>query len=464
MYIIIVGGGGVGFELARNLSEKNQDVVVIEKNPDKVRLFDEALDVMVIEGNGANAVVLERAGIKEADMLIAVTEVDEINIIACMLAKRYQVPITVARVRSSDYTEDAKVLTREQLGIDIVINPEREAAHEISRILHFPDASEIEYFNRGKVMMLGLHVSKEADITGQPLHKLPLPPGCIIVGISDGQDKFVIPGGQDVINPGEKIYLLGNSRVLKDISWLLHHEQTRVRQVIILGGGTMGLQLARLLEESKHDFSVKLVEKSEERCQYLSRELSRTMVLHGDASELQLYQEEEMSWADAVIAVTGDDRSNIIAGMLAKRFGVRKVICEVMQPQYVPIYNTLGIDSVINPRLVAASQILRLTRREDVVSLSILQNEKAEVLELVVPETARVAGKKIARINFPRGMLIGSIVRNGEVIIPHGETRLLPGDNLVVFALPEVSSMLGRFFAPAKEANGLGKLLHPEGE
>ena len=150
MYIIIVGGGGVGFELARNLSEKNQDVVVIEKNPDKVRLFGETLDVMVIEGNGANAVILERAGIKEADMLIAATEVDEINIIACMLAKRYQVPITVARVRSGDYAEDATVLTREQLGIDIVINPEREAAHEISRILHFPDASEIEYFNRAE--------------------------------------------------------------------------------------------------------------------------------------------------------------------------------------------------------------------------------------------------------------------------------------------------------------------------
>lgn len=464
MYIIIVGGGGVGFELARNLSEKNQDVVVIEKNPEKARRFSESLDVMVIEDNGANAVALERAGIKNADMLIAVTEVDEINIIACMLAKRYGTRITVARVRNADYDQSSKVLTREHLGIDIVINPERVAAHEISKMIHFPDASDIEYFNQGKVMMLGLHVGKEADITEQPLHKLPLPPGCIIVGISDGQEKFIIPGGKDVINPGEKIYLLGNSRVLKDVSWLLHHEQTRVQQVTILGGGMIGLQLARLLEESKQNFTVKLVEKEEERCQFLSRELSRTLVLHGDASELQFFQEEEMERADAVIAVTGDDRTNILAGVLAKQFGVKKIICEVMVPQYVPVYNTLGIDSVINPRLVAAAQILRLTRREDVVSLSILQNEKAEVVELVLPETARVVDKKISKINFPRGMLIGSIVRKGEVVIPHGETKLLPGDHLIIFALPEISSMLERFFAAGKEkeVNGLNRLLLSE--
>ncbi len=465
MYIIVVGGGGVGFEVARNLSEKNQDVVVIEKNPEKARRFSETLDVMVVEDNGANAVVLEQAGIRQADMLIAVTEVDEINIIACMLAKRYGVPITVARVRNADYAQSSKIITREQLGIDIVINPERAAAHEISKMLHFPDAGEIEYFNQGKVMMLGLHVGKEADITEQPLHRLPLLPGCIIVGISDGQDKFIVPGGKDMINPGDKIYLLGNSRVLKDVSWLLHHEQTRVRQVAILGGGMIGLQLARLLEESKGDFSVKLVEKCEERCQFLSRELSRTLVLQGDASELQFFQEEEMEWADAVIAVTGDDRTNIITGVLAQQFNVKKIICEVMDPQYVRVYNRLGIDSVINPRLVAAAQILRLTRREDVVSLSILQNEKAEVLELVVPESARVADKKISKINFPRGMLIGSIVRKGEVVIPHGETKLLPGDHLVIFALPEVSNMLDRFFAPGKdkEGNGFNRLILSEG-
>jgi len=449
MHIIIVGGGGVGYEVARNLSEKDQDVVVVEKNELKAKRFDESLDVMVIVDNGANAAVLERAGIKKADMMIAVTQVDEVNIIACMLAKQYDVPITVCRIRNSGYAGDSSVLTPKQLGIDIVINPERVAAMEISKMLHFPDASEVEYFDQGKVMMLGVVVGAEADITEVPLHKLPLNENCIVVGISDPNGKFIVPGGNDVIHPGNKIYLLGKTRTLKDISSLLHHEKTRVSQVTILGGGMIGQQLARLLEESKQTFNVKLIEKNVERCGELCRQLNKTLVLQGDATEIAMLREEDTDRADAVIAATGDDRNNIVAALLARQFGVKKIICEVMKPQYVPVYSALGIDSVINPRLIAAAQIVRLTRREDVLALSILQDEKAEVIEIVLPESARVANKRIAAANLPRGMIIGSIVRQGEVIIPGGNTKLLPEDHLVIFAVPKVSTKLDRFFAPA---------------
>ncbi len=449
MHIVIVGGGGVGYELARNLSEKSQDVIVIEKNEVKARRFKEALDVMVIEDNGANAAVLEQADIRKADMLIAVTQVDEVNIIACMLAKQYNVPITVCRIRNSGYAGDASVLTPRQLGIDIVINPERVAAQEISKMLHFPDASEIEYFHHGKVMMLGVVVGSEADITGVPLRKLPINADAIIVGISDKEGKFIVPGGDDVIQPGNKIYLLGSSRTLKDISSLLHHEKTRVNHVSILGGGMIGRQLARLLENSKQQFTVKLIEKSEERCEELCRDLDKTLVVQGDATEIAMLKEEDTDWADAVIAATGDDRNNIVAALLARQFGVKKIICEVMKPQYVPVYKALGIDSVINPRLLAAAQIIRLIRKEDVVAYSILQDEKAEVEEIILPASARVAHKKIVDANLPRGMLIGSLVRDEEVIIPSGNTELMPGDHLVIFAIPKVSAKLDRYFAPA---------------
>lgn len=447
MHIIVVGGGGVGYEVARNLSEKQQDVVVIEKSEIKARRFRESLDVMVIEDNGASATVLERAGIKTADMLIAVTQVDEVNIIACMLAKQFDVPITVCRIRNSGYADDTSVLTPKQLGIDIVINPERVAAMEISKMLHFPEASEIEYFNQGKVMMLGVTVGSEADITGVPLYKLPLGPDCIVVGISDSDGKFIIPGGRDVIQPGNKIYLLGDTHTLKDISSLLHHEQTRVSQVTILGGGMIAYQLARLLEESKQTFNVKLIEKDESRCEGLCRDLKKTLVLQGDTNEIAMLKEEDTDQADAVIAATGDDRSNIVGALLARQFGVKKIICEVMKPQYVPVYNTLGIDSLINPRLMAAAQINRLTRREDVVALSILQDEKAEVFEIVLPETAKVVGKRIAEAHLPHGMLIGSIVRSDQVLVPNGDTILMSGDHLVIFAVPKVSSRLDRYFA-----------------
>jgi trk system potassium uptake protein len=453
MHIIIVGGGGVGYEVARNLSEKHQDVVVIEKNEVKARRFEESLDVMVIVDNGANAAVLERAGIKKADIVIAVTQVDEVNIIACMLAKQYDVPITVCRIRNSGYAGGDSVLTPKQLGIDIVINPERVAAMEISKMLHFPDASEVEYFNRGKVMMLGVVVGAEAEITDVPLHKLPLKNDSIIVGISDGQGKFIIPGGRDVVRPGNKIYLLGKTRTLKNISSLLHHEKTLIRQVTILGGGLIAYELARLLEESSQNFNVKLIEKSEERCEHLCRHLDKTLVLQGDATEIAMLREEDTDMADAVIAATGDDRSNIVAALLARQFGVKKIICEVMKPQYVAVYNALGIDSIINPRLLAAAQIIRLTRREDVVALSILQDEKAEIVEIVMPESAKVANKKITDANFPRGMLIGSIVRNGDVIIPGGNTVLMPRDHLIIFSIPKVSAKLDRFFAPVVAAS-----------
>ncbi len=454
MHIIVVGGGGVGYEVARNLSEKQQDVVVIEKSELKARRFRESLDVMVIEDNGANASVLEQAGIKDAGMLIAVTHIDEINIIACMLAKQYDVPITVCRIRNSGYADDTSILTPKQLGIDIVINPELVAATEISKMLHFPDASEVDYFNQGKVMMLALTVDAEAGITGVPLHKLPLGPDCIVVGISDPEGGFIIPGGRDVIEPGQKIYLVGESRTLKNISSLLHHEQTRVNNVTILGGGMIAYRLARLLEDSLQPFNVKLIEKDESRCENLCRELKKTLVLQGDTNEIAMLKEEDTDQADAVIAATGDDRSNIVGALLARQFGVKKIICEVMKPQYVPVYSALGIDSVINPRLMAAAQIIRLTRREDVVALSILQNEKAEISEIVLPETAKVAGKTLNEANLPRGVLIGSIVRDGQVIIPNGNTVLTPGDHMVVFAVPKAGAKLDRYLASNGGAEG----------
>ena len=451
MYIIIIGGGGVGSELARNLSEKNFDIVVLEKNPEKARRIGELLDVMVIEENGAGAAALERAGVKSADMVIAVTESDEINIIASMLAKRYGVPLTVARVRSADYAFDAALFTREQLGIDLMISPEKGAAYEISRMLHFPEACEIEYFSQGRVMMLSLVAGPETDIVGKPFRKLKLPPGCIAVGIGEGEN-FIIPGGEDIVKPGSPIYLLGRPQTLKDISRLLLHEQIRINRVTILGGGRIGFELARLLEKSGRSFQVKLVERDEARCEQISRELSHTLILQGDATDLELFKEEEMGQADAVIAVSGDDRTNIITGVLAKQGGAKKVICEVVDPQFAPVYSTLGIDSVINPRLVTASQILRFTRREDLVSLSILNEERAEVLELILPDSALVAHKIVAEAGLPRGMLIGAIIRRQEVLIPGGKTRLLPGDLLIIFTLPEVSGKLERYFAPRGDA------------
>ncbi len=453
MHIIIVGGGGVGYQVARNLSEHHQDVVVIEINEEKARRFKESLDVMVIESNGAGADVLEQAGVQSADMFIAVTDLDEVNIVACVLAHHYGVPKIVCRIRNHEHIDENFGLNPKKLGITSVINPEQIAAMEISKMLHFPDVSEIEYFTRDKVMMLGVTVEADADITGVPLNKLSMNGDSIIVGINRPNGKFIIPDGSDIIEPGSKIYLLGKSRSLKNISMMLHHAETRVNRVTILGGGEVGKQLAMLLEASRQPFSVKLIEKSAERCDLLSKELSKTMVLQGDVTDYAMFREEDMRTTDAVIAVAGDDRNNIVAALLARQFGVKKIICEVKKPQHVEIYNALGIDCLVNPRMLAAAHILRLIKPEEVVALSILQGEKAEVLEIVLPETARVANKKISEAHFPRGMVIGSIVRDDDVIVPGGDITLLPNDHLIIFSLPKTVELLTRYFSAAKTHN-----------
>ncbi len=447
MHIIIVGGGGVGYQLAHNLSEHHQDVVVIEKSDEIANRFKESLDVMVLVANGASAAALELAGVKSASMLIAVTDSDEVNIIACILASQYSVPQIICRIRNPEHYDETFGINPRKLGISSVINPEQVAATEISKMLHFPEASEIEYFAQGKVLLLGITVGAAAHITGVPLRQLPLAPDSVIVGINKPNGKFIIPDGNNVIEPGSKIYLLGKTKTLKDGGILLNHEEARIEQVTILGGGMVGRRLALLLEASRQPFSVKLIDKDEKRCEELSRELKNTLILQGDVTEFAMLKEEELSNADAVVAAAGDDRNNIVSALLAQRFGVKKIICEVKKSQYVSVYNTLGIHTLINPRMLAVAHILRLTKRGEVVALSILQGEKAEAFELVLPVNSGVVNKQIRKLNFPRGLTIGSIVRNEEVLVPSGDTVLLPADHLIIFSLPEVAHHLERYFA-----------------
>lgn len=441
MHIVIIGGGGVGYELARSLSTKKQDVVLIEKNADLARRLNDNLDAMVIEANGASATTLERAGIKEAEMVIAVTEVDEVNIISCMLAKQYKVPITVARVRNTEYVKGEHILSNAKLGIDITINPEWVAAFEMAKIIRSPNVSDIEYFAKGKVMLIGVNIDEKAKITDQRISELPLPTGCIIVAISRASGEFIIPSGEDKVYPNDKVYLLGSATVLADISWLIHKGKGRAHNITILGGGMIGYELANMLEKyRRNSFSIKLIDKSSERCSELSKILIRTIILQGDATDLSFFKQEEIEAADVLVCTTGDDRTNILAAVLAKQLGVKKIISEVVRSEYTPIFHTLGISSVISPRLLTAAKILRLTRKEGIVSLSFLKNEDAEVVELIVSPTARVANKKIAAVGFPKGMLVGTIVRNNEVILPGGDDYILPGDRLIIFTLSDINS------------------------
>ncbi len=450
MRIVIVGGGDVGQELARNLSVRDHDVVLVDKDAEKVKQLSQEFNFLVISGSGASLEVLQKAKIKSAEMLIAATETDEVNIIACMIAKTLGVRYTMARVRdpesAGDIDIDAHGLTREQVGIDAIISPEKAMAQEIAKMIHFPGAVEIEYFAGGLAMMVGVHVSKEARITDQSIKKLPLPKGCIVVGVRRRDGEFILPSGQDIIKDGDKVYLIGSSAVMAEASSLLYPEKNNVKRVIILGGGTIGYNLATILESNpKQTYLTKIIEKSEKRCEMLYRNLNKSTVIQGDETEISYFNEEEIEEADILVSVTGDDRTNIVASVMGRRLGVKIVISEVTRIMYKHIYDTVGITHIVNPHQITAAQILRYTHKEAVVSLSILKDEVAEVEETVLLESAEVVGKSIARADLPKGLLVGAIIRNKEVIIPDGSTVFQPRDHLIIFAMPKACSQLECF-------------------
>ncbi|HHY36174.1 MAG TPA: Trk system potassium transporter TrkA [Firmicutes bacterium] len=446
MQVIVIGAGDVGYEIASRLSRDNHDVVVIERDPDRAERVNNNLDVLVVQGNGASARVLEEAGIKKAELLIAVTGLDEYNIVACMLAKRYGVEITVARIRNQEYGAKTSVLSNEDLGIDLVIQPERVAAMEIVRLLKNPAATDVDFFAQRKVQMLGFRVDAEAPIVGKKLSQLSLN---VLIGAIARNGDVIIPGGDDIILANDTVFVIGKTGSMSEMGFLTGKSSERIRRVMIVGGGNIGYHVADMLQRYKDlGITVKLIEKREERCRELAEQLQDVLILKGSGTDLELLKEEGIEEIDAFVAVTGNDEVNIVSGLVAKHLGVRKVIVEVNQPTYAPVVDTLGLDQAVHPRLVTAGTILSLLRRKSVFSVSILKDDKVEVMELAIQPGFRAANKKLRSLKLPRGVLIGSICRGKEVIIPRGDDVLQPGDRVVIFARPEVAETVAQYFKP----------------
>lgn len=444
--IIVVGAGEVGFEIAARLSRSNQDVVVIEQDQNLVNKMENALDVLVIQGNGASAKVLEAAGIKQTRLLIAVTGLDELNIMACMLAKRYGVEKTVARVRNPEYGAKNPVLANETLGIDLVINPERVAASEIIKLIKTPAATEVEYFAHGRVQILGFRVDVEAPIAGKKIKDLSL--SSLIVAITRNGE-VIIPGGNDMILPNDTLFVIGKTGSMSEIGFLVGKSSERIRRVMVVGGSIVGYNLVQMLQKYKAlGVTVKLIEQNKERCQQLAEELPDVLVLHGSGTDLELLREEGIEETDAFIAVTGNDEVNILSCLLAKHFRVRKVILEVGKSEYAPMVDTLGIDLAVHPRLITATTILNLIKKQQVLSIAILKEERVQALEVKVPPGLPFLQKKIRDLQWPEGALVGCIWRNGEVIIPRGNDVLLANDHLIIISLPEASERVTNYFTP----------------
>ncbi|OWZ84990.1 Trk system potassium transporter TrkA [Natranaerobius trueperi] len=453
MRVIIVGGGTIGVELARKLSEKDQDVVLIEKSSEKISKISRNLDIMLVQGNGASFKILEQAGISQADLLIAVTEIDEVNIIACMLAKGYDVNKTVARIRNPEYTEGTQVFSHDQLGIDIIINPELVTAQEMAKMIRTPNVQGVEYFADGKVQMVGIIVEEKSPIAHKLVKDIDFPYSSNIVAILRGKKQVIIPGGTDEILPGDEIYLIGQKGLISSLGHFTRHPKKKPQNVLIIGGGRIGYQLCNILEKNmsrKNQMNIKLVEEDEKSCEQLVEDLNKTMVLKGDGTNLKFLQEEDLKDVDVVVSATGDDKTNLLSSVMSRELGADKTIVEVIKEDYEAVLDNMQVDKAISPRTLTAAKILQLIRDDIVISMAILGNEKAEITELIVPNNAPVANKKLIEAKFPRGILIGAIVRQDQIIIPGGQDVILPGDRVIIFATSKTNKLVDKYFSKPK--------------
>ncbi len=431
MKVAIIGAGKVGFEIAGRLNDEGHDIVVIDRCQSRLERVDEKFDCITLKGNGPASTVLKSPTVADSELLVAVTGSDEVNMIACMTAKRVGIPRTIARIRDPEYHREL-VISKEDLGVDLVINPEWAAAEEINRLLSIALPVHVEPIARGKVQLLDLTVDENmTTFAHKKLKDLEIPPSCLIVAISRNGD-MIIPGGEDTIRPGDILYILGLPASVRSLCITTNKKKKqKIHKVLILGGGRIGYYLAERL--CSRNMKVKIIEKNPDKCRELAERLPAALIINADGSDLELLKKEGIRETDAFVSVTGLDEENLLLSLLAKQMGAKRVIAKVSRPGYAPLVERLGVDSAISPRLITVGEILRFIRGGRLLSLVLLLNEQAEVVEVMVQPDSKIAGKHLKKAYLPKRTLIGAIIRNGKTIIPHGEDVVLEGDRLVIF-------------------------------
>ena len=446
MRIVVIGAGEVGWHLAARLSAEHQDVVVIEKDADLGERLQSRLDLLVVEGNGASLSTLEQAGVERADLLLAVTNSDEVNLIACLIAAQFDVRLKVARVSNPEYYERRGVLGEGKFGADLLINPEQECAREIVKLFHRAGASDVAEFADGQIVLLGLPVGDEATIAGKTLREVGRDhPGRHFLTVAIDRDgETLIPDGSTRLESGDEIYLVSQTSHLDDAYRLLALERHPIRRAMLLGGGRVGHHLARLLEAE--GIQPTIIERSRERCVSLAESLDSALVLHGDATDIDLLRQEGIAETDALAAVTDEDETNLLASLLCKHLGARKVISLMKRGEYIPLVSRIGIDAAVSPRLSTANRILQHVRGSHILSMAVMERNRAEAIEFRVVEGSGVTGRPVSELDLPSGAILGSIQRGDEVGIVQGDTVLEAGDRIVVFALPGAIEETAEFF------------------
>jgi trk system potassium uptake protein TrkA len=451
MKVIICGAGQVGYHIASYLASEQNDVTVIDQAPELIARVNETLDVQAFVGNASQPDVLENAGASDADMIIAVTFADEVNMVACQVAHSlFNVPTKIARIRQQSFLEPmwADLFSRDHMPIDVIISPEIEVAQAIARRLAVPGAFDMIPLAEDKVRVIGVRCTEDCPIVHTPLRQLTeLFPELhiVVVGIVHEENAF-IPKSTDQMYPGDEVYFVADTEHVPRALAAFGYQEQEAHRMVIIGGGNIGLNLAKLIEATP-DMTARIVERDQGRARKIASMLPDTMVTWGDGLDAEILEEINIRSADTVVAVTDDDETNILGSLLAKRYGVERTIALANKTTYSSLVTTLGIDVLVNPRAITVSTILQHIRRGRIRAVHSLRDGFGEIIEAEALETSPLVGSQIREGKLPSGVIIGAIVRDGEVVIPRGDTDVRARDRVILLATAGSVKKVEKLFA-----------------
>jgi trk system potassium uptake protein TrkA len=452
MRIIVCGAGLVGSSIARQLASENNDVTIVDQSPETIQQMNDSLDVRAIEGYASHPDVLEKAGAHDAEMIVAVTQYDEINMVACQVAHSlFEVPTKIARIRAQTYLDPSwqNLFTRDHMPIDVIISPEIEVARAITSRLTVPGATDMVSFVDDRVRVVAVAIDETCPIIDTPLRQLTeLFPNLHmrIVGIVRAEG-IITPGGDDQILVGDEVYFSVETKQVGRAMSAFGHDEKEARRIVVIGGGNIGLFLSKQIIDEIPDVRLKLIELNRDQAERAADQLEKAVVIFGNSMASEILAEANVQGADAVIAVTNDDQVNILSSLLAKREGAARATTLVNNMTYGPLVRSLGIDAVVNPRAITVSRILQHIRRGRIRGVHSLRDGLAEIIEAETLETSPLSGKTLREAKLPSGVIVGALVRGEEVIIPRADTVIQTGDRVIVFATRDMVKKVEKMFA-----------------
>jgi trk system potassium uptake protein len=446
MKILIIGAGDIGFHLCKRLSLDKHDITLIESDPLKVAQAHEQLDVHIVEGSGSSSKVLKKADIENAEILAALTNNDEVNVLACRIAKKLNIPTTILRVRNPEYLSDKYLLTKDELGADFIIQPELQTANAIVQLVRQANATDIVEFEDGKIQLVGIRLDSKSSILNTQLmdigKKYGNPP-LRILAIKRKQFT-IIPKGEDILLNGDQIYIVCDKEYLPNALSFFGKSDVKIDNIMIIGGGLIGEFVAKQLED---EISIKIIEENEKKSQFLAQALKETLVIKGDGSDLDLLTFEGLADMDEIITVSGDDETNIITSLVARHLKVQRTITLVKKFDYLPLTHAIGLDSIINKQMITVNAIKQIISRRKQAFFAELPGIDAEIIEFIANQKSKITKRPLAKVDVPKDAIFGAVLRdNGSFEIPKGDTQIGPGDKVVVFTLPKALPEVEKLF------------------